>query len=110
MGFTHWDPPSCEELLYSCCDDVVQESNPLFLHLILSDGRPCILNYHIILFRVHIPTNINRLHLLFVHVNTDSKNYYLQIKTQITNLCYANANNNCIRITFIFHIYIYIYI
>jgi hypothetical protein len=25
---THWDPPSCEGLLYSCCDNVVYESNP----------------------------------------------------------------------------------
>jgi hypothetical protein len=25
---THWDPPSCEGLLYSCCDNVVYKSNP----------------------------------------------------------------------------------
>jgi hypothetical protein len=27
----HWGPPSCEGLLCSCCDDVVQESNPDWL-------------------------------------------------------------------------------
>jgi hypothetical protein len=26
---TYWGPPSCEELLYSCCIGVVQESNPV---------------------------------------------------------------------------------
>jgi hypothetical protein len=29
---THWGPPSCEGLLCSCCDGVVQESNP-FLYM-----------------------------------------------------------------------------
>jgi hypothetical protein len=29
VGPTYWGPPSCEGLLYSCCIDVVQESNPL---------------------------------------------------------------------------------
>jgi hypothetical protein len=29
VGLTYWGPPSCEELLYSCCISVVQESNPL---------------------------------------------------------------------------------
>jgi hypothetical protein len=29
VGLTYWGPPSCEELLYSCCIGVVQESNPL---------------------------------------------------------------------------------
>jgi hypothetical protein len=24
---THWGPPSCEVLLCSCCDDIVQKSN-----------------------------------------------------------------------------------
>jgi hypothetical protein len=28
-GPTYWGLPSCEELLYSCCIDVVQESNAL---------------------------------------------------------------------------------
>jgi hypothetical protein len=28
VGPTHWDPPSCEGLLYTCCNGVVQESNP----------------------------------------------------------------------------------
>jgi hypothetical protein len=28
VGPTYWGPPSCEELLYSCCIGVVQESNP----------------------------------------------------------------------------------
>jgi hypothetical protein len=28
VGLTHWSSPSCEELLCSCCDCVVQESNP----------------------------------------------------------------------------------
>jgi hypothetical protein len=27
VDLTYWSPPSCEELLYSCCIDVVQESN-----------------------------------------------------------------------------------
>jgi hypothetical protein len=31
VGPTHWSPPSCEELLCSSCDGVVQESNPFFL-------------------------------------------------------------------------------
>jgi hypothetical protein len=30
VGPTHWSPPSCEELLCSCCISVVQESNPFF--------------------------------------------------------------------------------
>jgi hypothetical protein len=29
VGPTYWGPPSYEGLLYSCCIDVVQESNPL---------------------------------------------------------------------------------
>jgi hypothetical protein len=29
VGPTYWGPPSCEELLYSCCIGVVQESNPI---------------------------------------------------------------------------------
>jgi hypothetical protein len=28
VGPTYWGPPSCEGLLYSCCIDIVQESNP----------------------------------------------------------------------------------
>jgi hypothetical protein len=28
VGPTYWGPSSCEGLLYSCCIDVVQESNP----------------------------------------------------------------------------------
>jgi hypothetical protein len=31
VGPTYWDPPSCEELLYSCYIGVVQESNLLIL-------------------------------------------------------------------------------
>jgi hypothetical protein len=31
MSSTHWGPPSCEGLLCTCCDGVVQESNPLIV-------------------------------------------------------------------------------
>jgi hypothetical protein len=30
VGPTYWGPPSCEELLYSCCIGIVQESNPIY--------------------------------------------------------------------------------
>jgi hypothetical protein len=31
VSSTHWGPPSCEGLLCTCCDGVVQESNPLII-------------------------------------------------------------------------------
>jgi hypothetical protein len=33
VGNTYWGPPSCEELLYSCCIGIVQESNPLYIYV-----------------------------------------------------------------------------
>jgi hypothetical protein len=42
VGPTYWGPPSCEELLYSCCIGVVQESNPLKLFLL----RLCLIYYN----------------------------------------------------------------
>jgi len=30
---THWGPPSCEGLLCTCCDSVVQESNFIYIYI-----------------------------------------------------------------------------
>jgi hypothetical protein len=46
VGLTHWGPSSCEGLLYSCCNSVVQESNPIqgdsFKHLAIEWGAAVI--------------------------------------------------------------------
>jgi hypothetical protein len=34
MGPIYWGSPSCEELLYSCCIGVVQESNPIYIYIV----------------------------------------------------------------------------
>jgi hypothetical protein len=33
VSSTQWDPSSCEGLLCSCCNSVVQESNPIFYYV-----------------------------------------------------------------------------
>jgi hypothetical protein len=38
VGPIYWGPPSCEELLCSCCIGVVQESNS-FVILVILDQR-----------------------------------------------------------------------
>jgi hypothetical protein len=37
---THWGPPSCEGLLYDCCDGVVYESNLYITWIIFLCNRP----------------------------------------------------------------------
>jgi len=84
VGPIYWGPPSCEELLYSCCIGVVQESNPLTNLQILELSQNQINGaipveignlksllalylYHNNLIG-HIPTQIGKLHSL-VSVN-----------------------------------------